>query len=309
LYPQKGLKKLLEERCPGRVRQRVALAPYTTLGIGGQADWFIEPQGLSELQSLVRLLKDRDIPWYLLGQGSNLLVADRGVRGVVIHLGRVWSAIEARDLEENHLVLEAGAGLTLPGLVHYGVKHRLSGLEFLAGIPGSLGGAWAMNAGSYGREISHITAHLRVCTPQGEIKKIGREDLAFHYRGLELTPGTIILGGGLLLARAEAKAVRKETRDLWSRRRKTQPLGLPSCGSVFKNPAGDFAGRLIEEAGLKGFEKGGLEVSQVHANFIVNRSQGKARDFLRLMRLIRKRVFQHTGILLEPEVICWGCSL
>ena len=309
MYPQKGLKRLLERSCPGRVRQWVSLAPLTTLRIGGNADWLVTPDGLSELQSLLAVFGEQEIPWYLLGRGSNLLIADSGVRGVVIHLGPAWSRIEAKDLGDNRWLLEIEAGFPLPQLVGYGIKHHLSGLEFLAGIPGSLGGAWAMNAGSYGKEIKNITEYLMVCLPQGQMKKMRREDLTFKYRGLERMPGTIILGGGIILSSGDPVAIRKETRDLWNRRRKTQPLGLPSCGSVFKNPAGDFAGRLIEEAGLKGLQKGGIEVSRVHANFIVNRGQGRAKEFLRLMRLIRKRVFQRTGILLEPEVICWGCSL
>jgi UDP-N-acetylmuramate dehydrogenase len=166
-----------------------------------------------------------------------------------------------------------------------------------------------MNAGSYGREIKQITDYLLICSPGGHLKKMSRADLGFHYRGLEMAPGTIILGGGLILSGGDPAAIRKETRDLWNRRRKTQPLGIASCGSVFKNPEGDFAGRLIEEAGLKGLQKGDLEVSRVHANYIVNRGQGRSQEFLGLMRLIRKRVFRRTGVILEPEVICWGCSL
>ena len=166
-----------------------------------------------------------------------------------------------------------------------------------------------MNAGSFGKEIKEITAYLKMVSSEGRVIRKGKKQLGFGYRALNLEPGEVILSGGIQLASGDAEEIKKETRRLWSQRRSAQPLNLPSCGSVFKNPPGDFAGRLIEKAGLKGVQRGGAQISTRHANFIVNQGQARAKDVLYLMNLIRKKVREQSGILLEPEVRLWGCSL
>lgn len=309
MYLRKGLKQLFERVCPGRAKQWLPLAPLTTLNIGGRADWFIQPQGIREVEQLLEIFQNRDLPWFILGQGSNLLVADQGVRGAVLHLAPHFAGLEEKARRTNQRLLEVGAGYPLSKLVQYGLKNHLQGLEFLTGIPGSLGGAWAMNAGSYGREIKDITEYVIMVSPAAGLEKMNREQLAFTYRRLNLEAGAVILSGGVALSQGDPLRIREETKALWKRRRLTQPLRRPSCGSVFKNPPGDFAGRLIEEAGLKGVVRGDVEISTRHANFIINRGKGRAQDVLSLMRLIQKRVFQESGILLEPEVTLWGCSL
>lgn len=309
MYREKDLNGLLEAICPGRVESGKLLGPHTTLKIGGQADWFIKVDGEKELRSLIRLLADREIPWKILGQGSNLLISDQGVRGAVLHLAAPKEPNKVIPGKNNRVLLEIGAGMSLAGLVRWAVINGVAGLEFLAGIPGSLGGAWAMNAGSYGKEIKDLTTFIKVISPGGQVIKRGKKELSFCYRFLNLNPGEIILSGGLSGSSGDSAQVRRETRRLWSQRRVKQPLGLPSCGSVFKNPPGDFAGRLIEKAGLKGVQKGGAQISFRHANFIVNLGQARASEVLFLMNLIRGRVRQQFGILLEPEVHLWGLSL
>lgn len=306
---QQGLRHLLEKICPGRVKAKELLGPYTTLQIGGKADWFIQPQNILEIRRLLELVRAHEIPWFVLGQGSNLLVSDRGVRGLVIHLTSSRLPIKMSRQKNGRVLLEIEAGVPLARVVRFGIKHQLEGLEFLAGIPGSMGGAWAMNAGSYGKEIKDITAYLKMINGEGRLVRKGKRLLSFSYRKLRLEPGELILSGGLTISTGEGRTIQEETRRLWSFRKTAQPLNYPSCGSVFKNPPGDFAGRLIEEAGLKGVSKGKAQISSRHANFIINLGGARAQDVLSLMNLIRTRVRNQYGLLLEPEVHLWGCAL
>ncbi len=299
----------MEEICPGRIKRGEPLGPYTTLRIGGKADWFIEVGKPTEMGRLLEVAQSRDIPWFVLGRGSNLLVADRGVRGVVIRLTAPRQGIKVNPLKNNQVHLEVEAGVHLSRLVGWGLKNHLKGLEFLAGIPGSVGGAWAMNAGSYGKEMKDVTTYLKIVSPGGGMVQKKRKQLSFGYRNLKLEPGEVILSGGLKVSLGEAEAIEQETRRLWAQRRSAQPLGQASCGSVFKNPPGSFAGELIEKAGLKGVEKGMAQISPRHANFIINRGGARAGDVLFLMNLIRARVRKQFRILLEPEIRLWGCAL
>lgn len=299
----------METICPGRVKQKEPLGPYTTMRIGGKADWLIEPQTLLEMKKLKETAEEYALSWKVLGQGSNLLVSDRGVRGLVIHLASSTSPIKMTPLKNGQVLLEIGAGIPLARVVNYGLRHHLEGLEFLTGIPGSLGGAWAMNAGSYGKEMKDITAYLKIFSQDGRLVRKGKRQLSFSYRRLKLEPEEIIFSGGLMVTPAEGRKIQQEIRNRWAQRRSTQPLNRPSCGSIFKNPPGDFAGRLIEQAGLKGMERGKARISSHHANFIINQGGARARDVLNLMNLIRRRVRKQFGVLLEPEVCLWGCSL
>lgn len=288
---------------------REPLAPLTTWKIGGKADWLVAPKNTLEVQHLLAVGRDCRLPCFFLGAGSNILVGDRGVRGIVIHLTPFLNWIKPRKRSGRVLSLEIGAGTPLSAVIRYGVKQSLAGLEFLAGIPGSLGGAWALNAGSEGREIKDLTRSLILIDSRGQVIKRTREALDFGYRRLTLNPGEVIVSGLLKVALGNRVEIAREMRALVKKRRVAQPWQYPSCGSVFKNPPGDYAGRLIEAAGLKGRQQGEAQVSWRHANFIVNRGQARAGDVLRLMRVIRQRVQRQSGILLEPEVRFWGCSL
>ena len=309
MSPRRQVQQILEALCPGRVKIREPLAPLTTWKIGGKADWLVAPKEAIEVQQLLAVGRDYRLPCYFLGAGSNILVGDRGVRGIVIHLTPFLNWIKPRKRSGRVLSLEIGAGTPLSAVIRYGVKQSLAGLEFLVGIPGSLGGAWALNAGSQGREIKDLTRSLNIIDSHGQVIKRSRKALDFGYRRLTLNPGEVIVSGLLKVAPGNREEIAREMRTLVKKRRAAQPWQYPSCGSVFKNPPGEYAGRLIEAAGLKGRQQGEAQVSWRHANFIVNRGQARARDVLRLMRVIRQRVQRHSGILLEPEVRFWGCSL
>lgn len=303
------MRKLLETACPGRVKAGVKLEALTTWRIGGPADWLVEPGSIAELRHLVRSLADRNQSYVVLGKGSNLLIGDRGVRGVVILIGTALAWICHPTGPGRATRLEIGAGTPLSRVVRYGLLHALTGLEFLTGIPGSIGGAWAMNAGVGGQEMGDLTLSLTLVTPRGELVQRPPNRLRFGYRHLDLAPGEIIVTGQLRVVPGLREDIARSMRSRAAMRRKTQPGREPSCGSVFKNPPGDFAGRLIEAAGCKGMRRGDAQVSQKHANFIVNRGRARARDVLTLMRTIRSRVRKQSGIILEPEVRMWGCSL
>jgi UDP-N-acetylmuramate dehydrogenase len=299
----------LERICPGRVKLGEPLSLYTSIRIGGKADWVVQPKNISEMKQLLDIMEGEKIPWFVLGRGSNLLVSDRGVRGIVFQISSPRPPTIIRRYKNGQVLLEVEAGFSLSRLVRFGIDHQLRGLEFLAGIPGSIGGAWTMNAGSYGKEIQEITSYLKIISSRGRVIRKGKKQLSFGYRTLKMEPGEVILSGGIKLALGDGENIEKEARSLWSQRRAAQPLNRPSCGSVFKNPQGDFAGQLIEKAGLKGVQRGGAQVSTRHANFIVNQGGARAKDVLYLMNLIRSRVRQQSGVLLEPEVRLWGCSL
>jgi UDP-N-acetylmuramate dehydrogenase len=309
LSPRRQIRQILEALCPGRVKIREPLAPLTTWKIGGKADWLVAPKDAIEVQQLLAVGRDYQLPCYFLGAGSNILVGEGGVRGLVIHLTPFLKWIEPRKRSGRVHSLEIGAGTLLSSVIRYGITHSLTGLEFLVGIPGSLGGAWALNAGSQGREIKDLTRSLNIIDSRGQLRRHTRKTLDFGYRRLTLNPEEVIVSGLLKVAPGNREAIAREMRALVKRRRAAQPWKYPSCGSVFKNPPGDYAGRLIEVAGLKGWQQGEAQVSWRHANFIVNRGQARARDVIRLMRVIRQRVQRQSGILLEPEVRFWGCSL
>jgi UDP-N-acetylmuramate dehydrogenase len=301
--------KQLEEICPGRVRPGAPLAPFTTWKIGGPAKWLVLPQDLGEILRLLRLLTGIGQSWHVLGRGSNILIGDRGVDGAVIYLGPSWSWIKARVRSRRIVHLAIGAGTPLNQIARYGLRQGLTGLEFLVGIPGSAGGAWAMNAGLRGREMQDVTVALTLVTPGGEQLTRYRRRLDFGYRRLALDPGCLIVAGVLRTVRGVPEEIAHQMREGVRLRKKTQPWQEPSAGSVFRNPSGDSAGRLIEAAGCKGWTRGEARVSEKHANFIVNGGRARARDVLALMAAVRKRVYERSGVLLEPEVRFWGCSL
>jgi UDP-N-acetylmuramate dehydrogenase len=291
----RALSSLLEER----VAFDVPLARHTALRIGGPADAFAEPAHREELLRLLRLCASAGAPHHVLGSGFNTLVLDGGIEGVVIHLGRF------RGLEEKPAgALRIEAGVSHAALVNHCIKHGFAGLEFGAGIPGTVGGWIAMNAGIGVREVKDALVDAEVASADGaRLEALAAHELRPHYRGLGgLAPGAVIVSTLLRVTPADPGAVRAEVERQRARRAETQPLDLPSCGSVFKNPAGDFAGRLIEAAGLKGLRVGGAEISALHANFILNRGGARAADVLALIERAQGAVRDRFGVTLEPEV-------
>ncbi len=287
----------LEQLCPGGVRYDEPLARHVTFRIGGPADVLLMPRSLAHLIAAVAWLYREGRPFVLLGRGSNVLVADRGVRGIVIKTGRGQEGVR---YDGSRIVAECG--VSLPQLSRGAATRGLSGLEFAAGIPGSIGGGVVMNAGAHGCAMDGVVRSVRVLTPAGE-QRWPRDAMGFRYREsrLQQEPG-IVLEAELELQRADPAPTLARL-DEWLRARgDTQPVGPPSSGCVFRNPAGDHAGRLIDSAGGKGMRVGGAVVSDRHANYILNAQEATAADVLRLIGEVRARVGERTGIVLEPEI-------
>ncbi len=273
---------------------------YGTFRVGGRAEAICFPSELALLRQVVSYLSNSDIPYLVVGRGSNLLVRDGGIEGVVIILkGELTNILKDSGDGET---LRAGGGATIGNLLSYCAGNGLSGLEFLAGIPGTMGGAVFMNAGAFGKELGEMVEEIAVVTRQGETEVMDRSQLVFSYRQLSMAGGTVIYSVKLRLHRDTEAEIRDRILDHLKRRRESQPLDLPSAGSVFRNPPGDYAGRLIERAGLKGTRIGGAMISRKHANFIVNSGGARAEDILSLMDLARNRVRDMTGIELKPEI-------
>jgi UDP-N-acetylmuramate dehydrogenase len=299
------LRSELEAALPGAIRFDVSASKLTSLRIGGLVDALATPPDRSGLARLLALCARRDLRRRVIGRGFNTIVRDEGVDGVLIQLSALKRLEERPDG-----CLRVEAGVSHASLTRFCRDHGLSGLEFGAGIPGSIGGWIAMNAGIPSRETKDTVREVEVMSPSGrKLRHLPRERLGFHYRCLRgLAPGSVILSALLLVEPSERSRVAAAIDELLERRAATQPLDVPSCGSVFKNPPGTHAGRLIEAAGLKGARHGGAQISTLHANFIVNTGGASAADVLALIGHARAAVRLRTGVLLQPEVRIWGRS-
>lgn len=283
----------------GAVRQGVPLGPMMHLRIGGPADWLLEPFAEEDVAKAVAACRELDVPLRVLGGGSNVLVADEGVRGAVLHLASL-----NRIVREGTRVT-AGAGVTLPSLLRATKDVGLAGLEKLTGIPAMVGGAVAMNAGTRDGETFEHLVSLTVVEPDGRIAVLGRDRFRAKYRDGGLGEAVVVQATWELVP-DDPKAIFERFSASLRKRNATQPVSQRSVGCVFRNPAGDAAGRLIEVAGCKTLRIGGLEVSDLHANYFVNDGSGSAADFKALLDEVRRRVHGRFGVHLEPEVKFWG---
>ena len=288
---------LLSERFDGDVSAHEPLSRHTTYRIGGPARFYVTVHSLGALTELIDACEASEVPWVVLGRGSNVLVADGGFPGVAIVLGR-----DFRNLRYEGDRLFAGAGVALSAVVQEAFKRFVGGYEFAVGTPGALGGALRMNAGTRDEWISDRVASLVTYRPgRGLLRRRGKE-LLWGYRESSLEPDEVVVECELIAESADPFAVRAKMEENLARRKETQPLSEPTCGSVFKNPPGYSAGELIEQAGLKGARMGPARVSEVHGNFIVNTGGATATDVMRLMDAVRDRVRERSGIELQPEV-------
>jgi UDP-N-acetylmuramate dehydrogenase len=292
----------LEAAQVGDIRLKEPLAPYTTWKIGGPADALVIPATKDKLVETVKLLNSYSVPWLVIGRGSNLLVGDKGFRGVVIKMNE---ALENISFEGKQVY--AGAACSFVKLARLAAKEGLTGLEFAGGIPGSVGGAVYMNAGAHGSDVSRILKQAEILLPSGDLIMMQREDLHYAYRHslLQSSPG-IVTEAVFELSRGDRKEIAGAMAAYRESRVRTQPLQFASAGSVFRNPGNGHAAKLIEAAGLKGLRVGGAEVSIKHANFIVNIGQATAQDVLTLIAQIQSTVKQQYGISLVPEVLVVG---
>ena len=290
--------KQIREKILGEVHLDHPLASLTTFKIGGSADLFVVPNNLMELLSVLQILKDNDVPYFLLGAGSNLLIGDRGIRGAVISLGEGFDYAHAKGD-----VILAGAGVSLAALSAEAKNAELTGIEFASGIPGSLGGAIYMNAGAYGGEMKDVICEVSYIDEDGSVVTVSCDECKFGYReSIFAGSKKIIISAKLTLKKGNKEEILATMRDLNARRKEKQPLEYPSAGSTFRRPEGHFAGALIEQAGLKGTRIGGAEVSQKHAGFVINTGNATAQDVLDLIAHIQKVVFEKYGVMLQPEV-------
>jgi UDP-N-acetylenolpyruvoylglucosamine reductase len=286
-----------------KFRREEMLGPRTTMRVGGAARLYAEPASIADLQSLLRGAAARGVPVFMLGRGSNLLVPDEGVDGLVINLGHEnWAKFELREGGR----VWVGAGLRLKNLCGLAAKAGLSGFEFLEGIPGNVGGALRMNAGAMGGWMFDVVEEVQLMTLAGEMQTLARSAMHVDYRHCAELHQAVALGALLRPAAEKASADVARQIDVYRRKRQESQPREPSAGCIFKNPPGDSAGRLIDRAGLKGERVGDAEVSPVHANFIVNRGQATTADVLELIRRVRARVQASAGVTLEPEVLLYG---
>lgn len=283
------------------VQQDVPLARYTWYGIGGPAKYFVRPRNLEELQLASQRCAENQIPIHVLGLGANLLVSDAGVNAAVFRLDQDFF----RHVKFDKNILEVGAGVDMQKLVLIACRNGLSGLECLAGIPGTVGGGIRMNAGGKFGDIGAVVTRVGVMDVSGLLFDRTKDDLIFDYRSTNIS-AKFITHAQFELDEDDPERIMRKVKEIWMYKRNSQPLNTKNAGCVFKNPRGLSAGALIDQAGLKGMKVGHAEVSEKHANFIIAHSGASADDVLKLVKIIRERVFEKDGIHLESEVQVWG---
>ena len=290
--------KFCREFGSDRVLLEEPMKRHTTFRIGGPAEVFVMPGNLEEVQRILEICRTEDLPYFILGNGSNLLVSDRGYRGVVIQLDRNFGEVKVEGTE-----IHASAGALLSTIAVAARRASLTGFEFAGGIPGTLGGAVVMNAGAYGGEMKDVLRKVMVMDQSGKVFEIPAEELQMGYRtSIIKTAGYIVLGAVLSLKEGNLEEIKMLTRKLSEQRTSKQPLEYPSAGSTFKRPEGYFAGKLIMDSGLRGYRVGGAQVSEKHCGFVINTGDATAEDVRSLMKYVTEIVYAKFGVTLEPEV-------
>ncbi len=287
----------------GELRWDEILAPYTSLKVGGPVNVMVSPANVTELVFLLEQIAKHDLPYFVLGGGSNLLIKDGGIAGIVFNL-KYLNKIETVGFD----FLMAQAGASYPKVATFAMLNDLGGLEFAAGIPGTVGGAIAMNAGVPGADTAEAVISVTFVNESGEISEIPVQEVGFTYRGTALPKG-IILAAGFRLTPRPKPEIEETIKSILKKRRERQPVNFSNCGSVFKNPPNGFAGDLVEKSGLKGLRIGGAEISVQHGNFMVNKGGASASDFIALIEKMQQTVQERFGVLLEPEVKIVGKDL
>lgn len=306
---QTFVKSVTEQLPQLSLMQDEPMKKHTTFRIGGPADYYAEPD-VSQISKLIEIAKACDMPVAVIGNGSNLLVGDKGIRGLVIGIGKGLSEIDVTEAvaqqstaQGNGHVITAGAGAILAAVAAKAAEASLSGLEFASGIPGSVGGAVVMNAGAYGGEIKDVLIDATVLTAEGELKTVTRDELDLSYRhSIVPEKGYIVLSARFRLTSKPQDEIKAYMAELRAKRVEKQPLEYPSAGSTFKRPEGYFAGKLIMDAGLRGYSVGDAQVSGKHCGFVVNKGEATAADVLTLIKDVQETVLKQFGVKLEPEV-------
>ena len=275
---------------------------HTTFKVGGSADRFVKPQSMEQVKDLIKLLKDNNENYYIIGKGSNLLVGDKGFRGTIVCIYNTLDDVSVTNVGDKYIV-KAGAGIMLTKLANIIVDNSLTGFEFASGIPGTLGGAVAMNAGAYGGEIKDCIVAATVLNSDGDIVRLSVDELELAYRNsIILKKGYIVLEAEFEFVKGDLDTIRATSLELNMRRKEKQPLEYPSAGSTFKRPEGYFAGKLIMDSGLRGYSVGGAQVSEKHCGFVINKDNATAGDIRELMAHVDSVVYDKYNVHLEPEV-------
>lgn len=302
MIQQEFCQKIKQQLTTGTLLEQELMSRHTSFRIGGPADYFVEPASVDELAGVLSLARQEKVPFFIVGNGSNLLVSDEGFRGMIVHTGG-----SLRSISVEGDVIYAQAGALLGAVAGAALEAGLTGMEFAAGIPGTLGGAVCMNAGAYGGEMKDILLDAEVLTQDGERLVIPVEELDLSYRhSIIFEKNYIVLAAHIRLSRGDKTQIRNRMNELAGARKEKQPLEYPSAGSTFKRPEGYFAGKLIQDARLKGYTVGGAQVSEKHSGFVINRGGATAEEVRFLIRQVRSKVKQQFGVELEPEVRMLG---
>ena len=294
-----------------KVLKNEPLKQHTSFRVGGPAKVYVVPEDIEELQKLIRFLYEEKLPYDIIGNGTNLLVSDAGVDHVVVEIGRALEGIELRPeanaSDEKTYYIRVLAGTLLSKAAQFAATQELSGMEALRGIPGTLGGAVTMNAGAYGTEMKDVLYSVDVLTPEGKLRTLTPAELELGYRHSVIPErGYIVVAATLALRKGDPAEIQARMADFQNRRKEKQPLDKASAGSTFKRPEGYFAGKLIEDTGLRGFRHGGAQVSEKHCGFVINDGTARAADIYWLIGEVRKRVLLEQHVELTPEVKIWG---
>ncbi len=294
-----------------KVLKNEPLKQHTSFRVGGPAKVYVVPEDIEELQKLIRFLYEEKLPYDIIGNGTNLLVSDAGVDHVVVEIGRALEGIEllpeANASDEKTYYIRVLAGTLLSKAAQFAATQELSGMEALRGIPGTLGGAVTMNAGAYGTEMKDVLYSVDVLTPEGKLRTLTPAELELGYRHSVIPErGYIVVAATLALRKGDPAEIQARMADFQNRRKEKQPLDKASAGSTFKRPEGYFAGKLIEDTGLRGFRHGGAQVSEKHCGFVINDGTARAADIYWLIGEVRKRVLLEQHVELTPEVKVWG---
>lgn len=301
-----SIQNLFEKRFADLAKFNEPLAPYLAYRVGGPADILVFPKTEEDLVWISRTAQEKNLPLTVVGTGTNLLVCDGGIRGIVLSLSQSFQEITPFYADNEKIHVKVGGGVSKPAFLEWSIQQGLTGLEFSSGVPGTIGGGIFMNAGTKYGCYGDILKELRVFDFRRGAQSLAREQLHFGYREQNAVKDSLVLWAAFELKRGNGALVRKEVERIVQERAEKQPLDFPSCGSTFKNPEGFSAGRLIEKAGLKGLRVGGAEISLKHANFILNKGNAKAADILELIRIIKERVLKEFGVPLECEVVVLG---
>lgn len=294
-----------------KILKNEPLKQHTSFRVGGPAKVYVVPEDIEELQKLIRFLHEEKLPYDIIGNGTNLLVSDAGVDHVVVEIGRALEGIEllpeANASDEKTYYIRVLAGTLLSKAAQFAATQELSGMEALRGIPGTLGGAVTMNAGAYGTEMKDVLYSVDVLTPEGELRTLTPAELELGYRHSVIPErGYVVVAATLALRKGDPAEIKARMADFQNRRKEKQPLDKASAGSTFKRPEGYFAGKLIEDTGLRGFRHGGAQVSEKHCGFVINDGTARAADIYWLIGEVRKRVLLEQHVELTPEVKLWG---